>query len=218
MIDPKAAKIIEMIEKVFTDVSRGEIGLHAASALDDNAGDVEYREAGKLDTYERWQDIPDAWIERFTCSLMWMDPISWRGHIAAYMTWSLQNHKTTETASSEMTIESLSPRRYYMFSKCDLLDEMNASPGDNKALSDRELLSAIFDRLAMDDQESWDHEFDRINDHWIECVAILSETQRAACAHYMEYMSIHDTFRMARNARRAVLEYWRTYSEIYRLG
>ncbi|MEM6755930.1 MAG: DUF6714 family protein [Planctomycetota bacterium] len=111
MADREAEQVIALIEEAFDGVPRGMIGIHEADVIDDYGSIEQRREAAKLDTYRRWQDIPDEWIARHDSALCFFDPPSWKGHIPACMRWALRYLRDPNLPGlgTDSVIYSLSP-------------------------------------------------------------------------------------------------------------
>ncbi|MBI5203052.1 MAG: hypothetical protein HY925_15780 [Elusimicrobia bacterium] len=61
------------------------------------------------DSGARWQDLPDAEIERLSESLPFLDPPGWRRSLPAYMRWTLKNYERPAAKTVDRTIYMLSP-------------------------------------------------------------------------------------------------------------
>jgi hypothetical protein len=100
-------RIIADIESAFADVRRGNgITLHQARSLDDRSGEMEQAEARRKDTETRWQDIPDAWIERLADALAFLDPEGFRYYIPAFMIWALRHYETSDSFAGEAAVHA----------------------------------------------------------------------------------------------------------------
>jgi hypothetical protein len=101
--------LVEAIRAAFSGVPRGETTIHEAEVIDDYGGPEERLAARALDTETRWEDVPDRDIAKCSCALTYLDEISWRYYIAAYMVWSLRHLETTDSLSIDHTIYALDP-------------------------------------------------------------------------------------------------------------
>lgn len=96
--------IVEAIRSAFAGVPRGAITLHEAQVIDGYGDDDERARARRLDTETSWMQIPGAHIEQCPNALPYLDLVSWRYYIAAFMVWSLQNFRTNASIASDFTI------------------------------------------------------------------------------------------------------------------
>lgn len=97
-------ELIEKIAAAFNDVTLEDgVSLHEARALDDYEDPVQARQ---IDSHIRWQEIPDAWIEKFHDVFSFMDAKGFRHAIPAYMIWCLKHNKN-DTNSFASTVNSL---------------------------------------------------------------------------------------------------------------
>uniref|UniRef100_B8HL10 Cysteine-rich CPCC domain-containing protein n=1 Tax=Cyanothece sp. (strain PCC 7425 / ATCC 29141) TaxID=395961 RepID=B8HL10_CYAP4 len=81
--------LMEKINNAFKDVTLEEgVSLHQARAIDyyDDP-----QKARQIDSHIPWQEIPDAWIERFHNVFYFMDAKGIRFAIPAYMIWCLKD-------------------------------------------------------------------------------------------------------------------------------
>ena len=92
-------QVMAQIAHAFDGVTREDgVSLHEAVENDYWGGPlVRSPEARKLDTDERWQEVPDAWIEKSGSfhPLCYFDPIGWRYYIPAYMLWTLKHYENS---------------------------------------------------------------------------------------------------------------------------
>ena len=87
-----AGEITEAIEAVFGDAALGNgLSLHQARALDHLELPEAVRQARRLDTEKRWQDIPDEKVEEFHFALTYLDPEGLRFHLPRYMVYALEH-------------------------------------------------------------------------------------------------------------------------------
>lgn len=88
------------IRRAFADVRRGDgVTLHEAAVIDDYGSTQERAEARKLDTDERWWDVPDEDIESFDAALNFLDPVGFLYYVPAYLSWTLRNFETSESSA-----------------------------------------------------------------------------------------------------------------------
>lgn len=100
----------QRIETAFGDVRRGSgITLHEADVLDACGSEKERVKARKLDTDEKWQDVPEREIEDHPSALCFLDPEGFRYYLPAYMRWSVRNYRTSNSLSCDMTLYALAP-------------------------------------------------------------------------------------------------------------
>ena len=90
--------VIGEIEAAFRDVPLGERTLHQAELMDRYATDAERLAARELDPERDWREVPDASIRECPDALSFLDPVSWRFYLPAYMRYSLRNDFETDAA------------------------------------------------------------------------------------------------------------------------
>jgi uncharacterized protein DUF6714 len=61
----------------------------------------------KRDTDTHWTEIPGETISRFYSALSFMDAEGFCYYIPAYMNWTLQNYRASNSASTDSTISAL---------------------------------------------------------------------------------------------------------------
>ncbi len=84
--------LIAEITAAFDGVSRGNgTTLHEAIAMDDRKSDEECRAARRLDTEQRWQDVPDKDICACCSALSFLDAKGFRYYLPAFMLYGLRN-------------------------------------------------------------------------------------------------------------------------------
>lgn len=87
-------KLLEQIEAAFDQVPKGPMTIHEGEAKDD------YRyatvEEERRERSRRWQEVEDRHLLECTCAMSYLDPISWRYYIPAYISWTLRNHDADE--------------------------------------------------------------------------------------------------------------------------
>jgi hypothetical protein len=103
-MDAEGEAVIAAIHEAFRGVTRGAISLHVAEVLDECGSEEEQATARKLDTEDRWEDVPDQHIEECIAALAFVDPESWRYYIPRYMERSLRNFRTSDSIVSDFTI------------------------------------------------------------------------------------------------------------------
>lgn len=113
-------EIITLIRDAFGEVSRENgVSLHEAMVIAYYGSEDERREARKQDTDTRWIEIPDHDLEHATSALCFMDPVSWRYHIPAFMIWVLNNYMKSDSFTGDSTIytfELTKDERLYKYS------------------------------------------------------------------------------------------------------
>ncbi|MFA5996021.1 MAG: DUF6714 family protein [Patescibacteria group bacterium] len=88
---PKTLKLIKEIESAFENVKRENgITLHEAGSIDCYETKEKQREARKLDTDSRWQDVPDEWIRDYPQPWCFLDAKGERYYLPAYMRFSIK--------------------------------------------------------------------------------------------------------------------------------
>jgi len=121
--------IIEAIRLAFAGVVRGKITLHEAEVIDSYGSKEERAEARRLDSESRWGRVPDSHIEECTTALCHLDPAGWKYYVPAYMIWSLQYFRESDSLVSDHTIYTFDPQmddprlREYALARHRLLDE-----------------------------------------------------------------------------------------------
>jgi hypothetical protein len=107
LIEVGHAATLQSIATAFDGVTRQNgVTLHEAEVIDDYGSD-ELRAAAHLkDTDRRWQEVPEADIERLH-SLSFLDPVGFCYYLPAYMTWALNHYKTSDSLSIDSAIYSL---------------------------------------------------------------------------------------------------------------
>jgi hypothetical protein len=129
--DDEAEAIIVAIRQAFSGVRRGEVTLHEAIVIDSYGADAERQEARSRDVEIDWQHVRDEDIEECETALCFLDPVSWRYYIPAYMIWSLSHFRVNNSIVSDFTIYTfeLSDRhdlREYGLSRFESLSQSQA--------------------------------------------------------------------------------------------
>jgi hypothetical protein len=100
--------LITDIEKAFDGVQREDgVTLHEARVIDDYGTDEERAKARENDTEQRWQNIPDKWIEKFPDALPFLCPKSFKYYLPAFMIWALKYYDTSDSFTGDAVIYSL---------------------------------------------------------------------------------------------------------------
>ncbi len=90
-------RVLKQIYEAFRDVRLGDgVTLHEAIAIDDGATLTERQVARRLDTAQRWEDVPEEHIARHEAVFSFLDV---KGHVfyaPAYMCWLLRAGYNTE--------------------------------------------------------------------------------------------------------------------------
>lgn len=91
--------VIQQIEKAFEGTIREDgVTLHEAAENDYWGGSFHpYPEVRSLDTDTRWQDVPDAWLDRYYSGFHYLDMKGWRYYIPAYMRYWLKCYKISDS-------------------------------------------------------------------------------------------------------------------------
>jgi len=96
-----ADELLALIEEAFDGVERGEgITLHQARVIDDYGSDEDVFAARKLDTEERWQDVPVSVLSvsplrerKNTQFLDFLDPAGFRYYLPFAMSFAIRNYE-----------------------------------------------------------------------------------------------------------------------------
>jgi len=108
MNTPSVREVVAAIEIAFDGVSRGDgITLHEADAIDNALSDSDRVAARLRDAESRWQDIPAEQIERACSSLCFVDAQGFHYYIPAFMRWSVQHYKDSDSLTVDTTIYRL---------------------------------------------------------------------------------------------------------------
>ncbi len=99
--------IIRAIEQAFRGVCRGAITLHEAEVIDDYGTEAQRQRARKLDTEDNWREVPDASIAACPDALSFVDPVSWRFYLPAYMRFALRHLTNSRSGAIDHAIYSL---------------------------------------------------------------------------------------------------------------
>lgn len=103
-------RILQLIHEAFGDVQLGDgVTLHEATAIDEYASPAERRAARRLDTAERWQDVPDEHIARNDAVFSYLGI---KGHVfyaPAYMCWLLRTGYATDSNSTAAAQQAFHP-------------------------------------------------------------------------------------------------------------
>src|SRR5262245_37614692 len=90
--EPRIAELIVEITGAFDGVAREDgVTLHQAIAIDDYKTDQEQLDARRLDTEQRWQDVPVEAIVACNSALSFLDPKGFRYYLPAFMVAGLTN-------------------------------------------------------------------------------------------------------------------------------
>jgi len=105
-----AHTITKMIEEAFDGVGRGEgITLHEALAIDDWKSEEERKQARKLDSEQRWQDVPGIYFKDNPSYLSFLDAEGFRYYLPAHMTWALKTDQDDPYDTTSRLMMSLLP-------------------------------------------------------------------------------------------------------------
>jgi len=87
-------ELLGLIENAFDGVERGDgLTLHQAVVVDDYGSEEEFIAAEKLDTEDRWQDVPDSDISTHTSIYCFLDPKAFRYYLPASMSWAVRHYE-----------------------------------------------------------------------------------------------------------------------------
>jgi hypothetical protein len=107
-LEQRREALINQIKNAFTGVDRkGGVSLHEADVIDDKGSLQERIRARQLDAEHKWEDVPEADIERYDWILSFLDPIGFRYYLPAYMIWTLRHYANSESMSVDSTIYAL---------------------------------------------------------------------------------------------------------------
>lgn len=102
--------LLVAIQQAFDGVSRdGGVSLHQTEVIDNYGGAEESRRARALDRDRTWQEIPHRDLAEVcgTGGIAFFDPIGWRYHLPAYLTWFLTGGAVSGSFAAECLIYSL---------------------------------------------------------------------------------------------------------------
>ncbi|MEM1109746.1 MAG: DUF6714 family protein [Planctomycetota bacterium] len=104
--------LLAEIEKVFRGVNRdGGVSLHETEGIDQHHSEKGLAPLRAKDTDQCWQDIRHEDLAE-VCGIggiAFFDPIGWRYHLPAYMTWYLQGGEHSDSVAASNLIYSLTP-------------------------------------------------------------------------------------------------------------
>ena len=102
--------LIARIEKAFAEVRReGGITLAECRVMDRRGSEADRKKARAQANDKRWQDIPDAELEKYDQALCFLDPKAFRYYLPAYLRWSLRHLETSKSNLMNAAIYALSP-------------------------------------------------------------------------------------------------------------
>jgi Family of unknown function (DUF6714) len=99
--------VIAAIEKAFRGVVRGAVTLHEAEVMDGYGTDAARREARTRDREVDWRDVPDSSIRECPTALSFLDPVSWRFYLPAYVRFGLRHLEDSRSSTIDHAIYSL---------------------------------------------------------------------------------------------------------------
>jgi hypothetical protein len=102
-----AEDVIGAIERAFRGVPLGRITLHEAEAMDSYSSVDTLRAARDRDPERDWRDVPDASIRHCPAALSFLDVVSWRFYLPAYMSYGLRHFKERTNSLIDAAIYSL---------------------------------------------------------------------------------------------------------------
>ncbi len=88
------------------------ITIHEAEVIDSYGTEAERRRARRLDTEDRWDEVPDRSVEKCATALCHLDPEGWRFYLPAYMVWTLHHFKKRGVMVPDHTIYALDLSRH----------------------------------------------------------------------------------------------------------
>lgn len=95
----EAGELLDLIKKAFDGVERGDgVTIHQATVIDDYGTEEEFVAARKLDTENRWQDVPDSALADNPHALTFLDAAGFRYYLPARMSWSIRNYEHDDNA------------------------------------------------------------------------------------------------------------------------
>lgn len=98
----------EIIDHAFADVVLGTgVSLREANAIDDYCTEEVRTAARESDEHHDWRQIPDEHIEYYCSVLCFMDLEGLRFHLPAYMRFTLNRYRDSESLTCDMTIYRL---------------------------------------------------------------------------------------------------------------
>ncbi len=107
-ISQQVSALIEEITEAFLYVSRGNgIMLSEAWVIDAYGSDEERAAAKAQDTDTHWQEVPEDDISFGYLCLSYLDPVSFRYYLPAYMIWTLKNYGHTDSTTPEAIFSNL---------------------------------------------------------------------------------------------------------------
>jgi hypothetical protein len=102
--------LIARIEKAFAEVRReGGLTLAECRVMERGGSEAERKKARAQAKDKRWQDIPNAELEKNDQSLGFLDPKGFRYHLPAYLRWSLRHLESSKANLMNAAIYALSP-------------------------------------------------------------------------------------------------------------
>jgi len=103
-------EVIRAIEGAFRGVPLGKLTLHEAEKMDSyGSTDADLKAARGLDRERDWRDVPDASIRECPVALCFLDPLSWRFYLPAYMRYGLRHLKEVSNSAMSDAIYTLDP-------------------------------------------------------------------------------------------------------------
>ena len=105
-------RLIADIAQAFAHVTReGGISLHETIGVDGYRSNEECRALRALDTDTHWSEIPHSTLADVSGvgGIHFLDPIGWRYHLPAYLTWWLHGDRPLYCFAADALLSSLSP-------------------------------------------------------------------------------------------------------------
>ena len=157
--------IITAIEEAFAGVARGAVTLHEAEIIDDYGTEAERLHARTYDPEVNWRDVPDSSIQECPAALSFVDPVSWRFYLPAYMRFGLRHLRDPRNSAIDHAIYSLdgggTPQRgEFTLERFRTLNEAQARAVRRFLIFASENGDHCDDRVAKDALEAyWDRDF-----------------------------------------------------------
>jgi hypothetical protein len=150
--------VINEIEKAFRGVALGKLTLHEAELLDSYSSDGERMRARELDCERDWRDVPDGAIQECPEALSFLDPVSWRFYLPAYIRYGLRH---PDGGAVDTAIYSLDPAGIRQRSAWTEERFATLSASQVRAV-------CLFLRFASQHGELCDHSVatEALNDYW----------------------------------------------------
>ena len=108
-------ELIQEITSAFKNVKLcGGISLNMTEYNDSGGTEESFLIKSQFDEKDDWSKIPDEVLEKFMVTFSFTDVKGFRFYIAAYMIWSINNLKTSQSIIGDFTIYALDPNHYVL--------------------------------------------------------------------------------------------------------